>query len=239
MTTSLATFNEKDHLAKIRSTGYWRVNFRPHDFEEQHLATVGECEEMLRSCNVRLRGWDYPLLIDDNRVIGQDWVAFWCDWSGYVEYCRIYQSAQFVHYFVCYEDYERDSGIRGASPIPDTQPRLLNLISTVYTVTEIFQFASRLAAKGLFDSGINMNISLHGTENREISMSRERHLSRDYVCGIPEIEFKGDYNSVEMMGNAAGLARTAAKFFFDRFGMTQFGENAWLEEQKKFLEGRI
>ena len=239
MTISLATFDEKDHLAKIRSTGYWRVNFRPHEFNERSIATVGECEELLRNCSVRLRGWDYPPISDDSRIIGQDWVAFWCDWFGYVEYCRMYQSAQFIHYFVCREDYERNDRANTVRRVSEDSIRVLDLLSTVYTVTEIFLFASRMAAKGLFDSGINMNISLHGTENREISVSRERYLSKDYVCRIPKIEFKDDFDYGEIMGNAAGLARGATKFIFDKFGMDNFGENAWLEEQKKFLDGRI
>ena len=93
--------NTETLLNKIKSRGYWMVEIRPTKFDKLRIPTLSKAQEIIQSCIVTLRGWDYPHLShrDTERTQGVNWVASWADFMGHLEYWRFYQSTQFLHLF--------------------------------------------------------------------------------------------------------------------------------------------
>ena len=91
---AVSVLDVKQRLEKIRSTGYWRVNIRPTKFDKSRIDSLESCWELVNSCKISLRGWDYPRVKEEERISGEDWVQSGTDFDtlGYVELWRFYQS---------------------------------------------------------------------------------------------------------------------------------------------------
>ena len=66
-------------------------------FNESRISTLPECWRIIESCSVSLRGWNYPHVDREGKVNGNDWISSWCEFNGFGEYWRFYQSAQLLH----------------------------------------------------------------------------------------------------------------------------------------------
>lgn len=212
---------------KIESTGYYRVVLRPTQFVNGGKMTLHECDRALSESVVSLRGWDYPHLNSKDKTIKDNCIQYLTKWKHYHEICRFYQSGQFFHMFSFREDYTAGD-----------RERFLSLISTVYTFTEIFEFASRLAARGVFSPLANVQLSLHGLDGRILSDWEYRYFSRDYICHEPSITFAKQIHAESLIARSAELAREAYVHLFHRFGWLDIGNDFMIEDQKKFLERR-
>ena len=81
-------------LDKIHSTGYWRINIYPSVFNQSLISSLTEVREIIDSCVVSLRGWDYPDIERNNITNGQDWIECTSEFKelGHLEYWRFFQS---------------------------------------------------------------------------------------------------------------------------------------------------
>jgi len=230
-------------LEKIKSRGYWEVIIRPTRFEREHLS-LSECIQIVQDCRVVLRGWDYPHISRRHppHVGGVDYVESLTDWNGCKELWHMYQSGQFVHLFGCREDWlgER-TGLLGPSPYADIEPgSVLGVILTLYSVTEIYEFASRLAEKSLFDEAVFLSIILHSMRNRKLMFFESgRFLFDDYVCNIDDLPLDKTINVNELLGRGHELALDHTIWIFERFNWISPPKEILREDQKKFLERRI
>jgi len=230
-------------LEKIKSRGYWQVVIRPERFEKERLKSLGECARLVLECKVVLRGWDYPHVGSrDGLRSGLDYVESLTDWGEYKELSRMYQSGQFVHLFGCHEDWwgERVS-IFGPSEYSQIKPgSVLGILSTLYTVTESYEFASRLAQKNLFDNTIHLSIELHGMMNRKLFIEEfGRNLFHDYVCTINDLPYQRTIAVKEILGQGHDLALDNTFWIFDRFNWHDPPRDVFKEDQKKLLEHRL
>ncbi len=227
--TSRLTGSDTQRLQKIHETGYWRVRIRPTEFRKNLIPSLGDCRTIMRSSLVRLRGWDYPRWAEEEIANGQDWIQGGSDWSSHIEYWRFFQSGQFIHHFAMREDHR---------PYGDT--RFLVIPSTLFTVTEIIEFAARLARHGVFIPGAELSIRLEGTEGRLLQYGWDPYSSADVrCCRVPSVEFEQTYEPTELLGNAPALALTAAKSIFERFNWNEIPDSILVEDQRKFLERRL
>jgi hypothetical protein len=146
-------------LEKIHSRGYWRVVIRPDRYEEARIPSLSACRELVEKARVALRGWDYPYMSPQGPKAGQNWIEEVVDWQyGHIEFWRVYQTGQFVHHFAMREDYEASSqDVKG-----------LDFINTVFTFTEMFEFAARLAARGVLSPRAGFDVGLHNCDGRRI-----------------------------------------------------------------------
>ncbi len=230
-----------ERLNKIHSTGYWRVNIRPTSFEETRIDSLAACREIVEHSSVQLRGWDYPHVDQRELANGEDWVESGADFRGNVEYWRFYQSGQFVHHFACREDHELDPnelppGVHEPSP----SRRYLSILSSLYTITEIFEFTARLASRGVLSPQALISIKLVGTEGRQLFFwDAGRHLSRDYICRIPEMTFSTTYAEAELLAQASELALGTTAWIFERFNWTPVPTGVLARDQRNLLERRL
>jgi len=230
-------------LEKIKSRGYWFVNIRPLKFEEKRITSLAECKKLVKECVVSLRGWDFPHYFRKSEPIsGLDWVESVTDWEEFKELWRMYQSGQFIHFFGCLEDWLGESKTLFGTPrnwkyAPGS---ILSILNTLFRVTEIYEFASRLARKKIFDEGLYLNIELHGMKNRRlIILEPHRILSDDYVCGIKDLPHSKTISIADILGNAHELALDHTIWIFERFNWDSPPKTVLKEDQKRFLERRL
>ena len=227
---------------KIKSKGYWRVEIRPTVFEKLRIATFSEAQELVQSCNVRWRGWDYPHWNADTVQNMPDWVESWVDWSYFIEYWRLYRSAQFIHFFSAHEDHmDLDNVLPIRYPPRPARAGYVSFVSTIYTVTEIFEFASRLAYKDVLRPSAFVSIGLHNMKGHELtSLSASRHLDEGFVYTTDDpIVVEREIPQPELVSSPDDFAADFVVEIFERFNWNNPSRQMLREDQKRLRERRL
>src|ERR1700752_3656587 len=152
-------------VEKIRSRGYWRTNFEP--LVAKQKLRLGECRDIVEKNSVGLRGWNYPhyprRIADDSGLEpGANYYEGWIDWWSHLEFWRMYESGQFLHYVALVEDWQEKDGWMDSREQRIEPKTVIGITgSIVYELTEIYEFLSRLAAAGVYDEGVRTNVSLN------------------------------------------------------------------------------
>jgi hypothetical protein len=157
------------------------------------------------------------------------------------EFWRFYQSGQFIHFLGCIEDWlAEDVTLFGPSKFANIKPHsILDVTNTLYTLTEIYEFASRLAGKNLFDTSLQIDIQLHGMKNRKLSMALtpQRFFRGEYICSISDLPNPPITITVgEIIGGRHDLSLDHALWIFKRFNWNFPNVGILKQDQKKFVE---
>ena len=234
---------KKDLMKTIQSRGYWRINFQPVVIATK-LASLGDCINVVEKSRVQLSGWDYPHFprrrdADSNVESGNNYYAGWIEWNNHIEFWRMYQSGQFLHYIAFTED-GGDSDGWGIIENSNTEPKkYFSIVGAIYKITEIFEFASRLVRENLYDEGVKISISLHNTENRILRMENSsRSLFDEYKTAINEMSFSNSYNKEDLITKPQDLALKAIVYFFDRFNWHNPPIEVFKKDQDTLLNRR-
>jgi len=220
----------KERLEKIKSTGYWRVNIRPVLFEERRIESLERCWEIMELCNVLLRGWDYPAVSEKEKAFGDDYVQSGADFRGMVELWKFYQSGQFIHYFSCLEDYGQEE--------IGTNSRWLGVISTLYRITEIYEFSSRLAVNDVFGNGVIVSIKLEGMKDRELFEPDRPWVWKD-VSKFDKIVVESKLPTLKFIASVHDEAINKTMEIYSHFGLTNYPRILLSGEQQRLLEKRL
>ena len=235
----LTDFYQDVRVQPIKAKGYWEVIIRPTSFEQRRIESLARCSEIVRKSAVYKRGWDYPHLDRNGPTSGNDWVESHYGGDGLCQYWRYYQSGQFVDYFVCREDYELDPDeIRRDLRSLGAAKAYLEILNTLYRVTEIFEFAARLASIGALSSVAEISISLYGTEGRQLVILdwSRAPLMRDYICKIPCILLSWTPDARDLCAQASERALNATVDIFERFNWMNPPKDILRADQEKFLD---
>jgi hypothetical protein len=196
-------------LEKIRGMGHWRVNIRPKLPLKDGLS-FARCQEVVEQSRVSLRGWDYPHLSRRNDEEGGseragDYLEYWCDWHGQVEFWRMYKSGQFVSYSALNDDSEGPHGAGVA----------LSVLDAIYTVSEFLEFAGRFINHMQIE-GVALHMSLIGTRGRQLTVPPMRMPFLDArVTGADAIELARDVSRGDVTNE---IATKVLLELFDHFG---------------------
>jgi len=228
-------------LQKIMSRGYWKVTMHPSVFRQDRIANLIVCQELMEDCKVVLRGWDYPNF--DEPICGQDFIWYETDWQVYKEYWRFYQSGQFVNYFGCQEDWWKETGFASAQARLYNPGEVLEIICSLYRLTEIYEFASRLAQKDVFDEQMSMTIELHGMHGRKLVALDRILFPIEYECEEEHLLFEKAFPVQNLLARASELSLEHALCVFERFNWRHVRSPEIVanlrEDQKKLLERRL
>ena len=232
-------------LTEIKEQGYWCVEFQPLAIDNKRIDSLPKCHEVVKKAWVQLRGWDYPHWPDSNSnkhalYNCNGYIESWTNFGRYKEVWRMYQNAQFVHFFAMKEDYDND-GIFSSSIPPVIPGSSLYVISTVYKFTEIYEFLSRLAQQGIYKEGVRVLIRLHNTINRKLSLEDPGRvgLSTDYKTANPEIKFDNTYTAQDILEKAEHFAFTLIVKTFHQFNWNNPPEMTIKDDQNKLLTRKI
>jgi len=235
------------HLEKIKSRGYWRVNFRPLTADIR-LKTMQECRDIVEKNSVELRGWDYPHFPRRNdEKVGTapagDFFEGWEDWENHKEFWRMYKTGQFLYYRALREDWLDERG--GIFTTPNDKSfkageKIGVLGSLVYEITECFQFLSRLVERGLYEKGVKVHISLVNTKGRELVVDDGARIPFMYArkTEAPELSFEKTYTKEEILNDSKGLAHDIIMQVADSFGWNPAPEQV-AGDQEKLISRRF
>jgi hypothetical protein len=231
-------------LDRIKSRGYWRINFRPKAYEGETIPLL-KCKEAVEKSSVQFRGWDYPHIPhrnDDNGSLlpcGEYYEA-WTDWWNHIEFWRMYKSAQYLHYLALREDWLEASGWdeERAKEIPPLTS--LGVSSTIYQITEIFEFASRLARLGLYKSGMSIDIRLENTRNRALWIDDPRRMPFSYPrqTGASMLQIKRELTVDMLVGGDNNSSLEALIELFEHFEWSP-SKDLIASQQEQVRSGRF
>lgn len=217
-----AALQVADAAAKIKSGPHWRVAIRPSRMTPG-LVAFAAMEKAIAASQVRLRRWPYPSADAARR--GTNWIEAEQGRQGSAEYWRLFRSGQFVHLIAVDEDawVDPDSDSWFHVPRPSVcagNGTFLDITSTVFRLTEVHLFASRLADAVGFGEACQIAIDLHGMRERELANVAPNYLyPTRFVSHIDAIHYEpAAVSLLELRGRAEELAREAAAYVFERFG---------------------
>jgi hypothetical protein len=195
----------------IKQRAHWRVLLEPTTYVQRYPQRKA-ARDAVRESVVHLRGWDFPHFDEGTRHGGNGPIdAGWEHWKD-MEAWRIYVSGQFIHYLSLREDSDRRAFPQGHQPF-------LDMVATVYQLTELFEFASRLVATADFEPSVSVEIQLAGMEGRQlVSGEPLQVMLREYVCPKPAIRIRRTLPVDELRLRPAQQAATAAAELFEWFG---------------------
>ena len=213
---------------------HWRVNFRPGEYDPELIPTLAECFRLVEQTSVRFRGWPYPYLSyqPDERGRLANGVAAWTDNEYATEYWRFYQSGQFLHLFTFEENNPRNRR-------QSRTPCYIDFLDFLYTVTEIFEFATRLCLKELYRGSLEITIELKDIQGFRLwSSDPARRVRREWVSHESELSESWQFPSAELIANSADYALDAAIWFFQRFGWEDPNKDVLRRDQREMLGWR-
>ncbi|MCU7492773.1 MAG: hypothetical protein HF312_17495 [Ignavibacteria bacterium] len=231
-------------LEKIKSRGYWRINFQPLKIDIK-FDLLKECKDIVLKNAVNLRGWDYPhvpLRNDENGAIlkKNNFVEGFEDFGNHKEFWRMYQSGQFLYYRGLREDWfdEDPWKIRYVKEIKPGK-YLGIFMSVIFEITEAYLFLSRLTQSGLYSKGVLLNVSLRNTEKRELwTEYKGMPFVEPRFTGAKDLNFSVQYTKDEVISNPKELAAKLIEQIFDRFGWNP-DPGLIKQSQEELLSGKI
>lgn len=238
---------KKEFLKKIKSRGYWRVNFQPV-VDKIKLPTMETCREIVEKSSVSLRGWNYPHIPNRNDdTTGYapcvNYYEGWIDWENHKEFWRMYKSGQFLHYTVLREDWFDEELLLGSIEREKVAPMAkLNIIgSVIYELTEICEFLARLVRSGLYDEGVVIDISLNNTAGRELWISDPNRgpFFHSYKTGAEIIPFFEQLTKEQILKSPRDLALRIMRFVFENFDWHNPSPDVLRKDQENLLNRLI
>ena len=116
----------------------------------------------------------------------------------------------------------------------------VDILITIYRMTEIYEFAMRLVQKRVYDNGISISITLSGIKNYKLCFcDSSRLLFRPYISSINEIHLDSKLSTEELLAKGHDIALEKAIQVFESFNWLEPPHNIFVEDQKKLLERRI
>ena len=232
-------------LNKIKSRGYWRINFRPLVIEEK--LKLPQCKDVVEKNSIDFRGWDYPHIPrrhgeDTDLVPGNNYYEGWNDWGVHKEIWRMYQSGQFIDYRAIEEDWLREDDWYRGSQFQNIEPHtVLSVIGTVYLITEIFEFLSRLVKTGLYKEDFTVDLRLIKTGQRRLIVfdPMRAPLFGEYMTQIDEIQFSDKYSGEQLIQNTREEALKVIIHIFHRFGWENPPSEIFKNDQEKLITRRL
>ena len=232
-------------LEDIKKKGYWKIRIIPGSARQDRFS-MSKLRDLIGVCKVRLRGWDYPHLDPEHTRNFSEYLQSYCQFLEHYEIWRFYKSGQFIHYFSMKEDwidqiriheilkyYSNESDI-------DPDRKGLSILSTLYSLSEIYEFAVRLASKDVLGSELTISIDLFGLTNRQLFFfDSDRDLFYSYISEEEHFSFQRNLNKDDLISSASELA---LENFLELLHVFQWNDpslDLFQEEQRKFLQRRL
>lgn len=230
---------------------HWRVLFRPQSYERERIPRLADCMRIIGRNQVQLRGWDFPHIShrQEEKGTGTNWVASWSDFMGHLEYWRFHQSTQFLYLGSVRERTEpgwdeklrqqAQSHFRRLGFDAANAPGFFHLHNFIYTVTEYFEFASRLCQAEVYEGSLELSIALRGTEGYVLTTGPDRVWYELHRSPSQDIGNTWTLSTTDLVTKAKDKSLEAIVWFFERFGWMELSPEVLKSEQESFLAGKL
>ena len=214
MTTAAPTVGE-ERVLRIREQAHWRTHIAPPTAERRFGSSL-DARDAARAAAVRIRGWDFPHFQESGDLGGASPVpGGWESWFDLqpLEAWRIMESGQFIHYITLRDDAPAGSRPFGKTPEPSPT---VTLDGIVYQITEIMEFASRLAGRADYGPSMRLTISLSGVRGRRLATGSVQTLPGACAAQQDCIRFERalDVATLASRKHDHGLAAIASVFAY-------------------------
>jgi len=149
-----------------------------------------------------------------------DWIGQEFEWQHYISSWRFYQSGQFTHISGMPVDWRDQSHFWPA----DEQWRpgaWLGVGDTIFTLTEVFEFAARLALSDAGDEQMHISVTVGNLRERLLyvdTQGRWPFIYRPYQASIEKFPYSVELTRSDLVAEPRDLALQAAIELFKRFG---------------------
>lgn len=230
---------------------HWRINYRPHEYIEERIPSLGQCFKIIEKNRVSLRGWDYPHLSNHQKERGQgtNWVASWSSFMGHREYWRFYQSTQFLHLFSVREATEdgwrTKLQTQTASHLShmdhinwNNVPGFISLLNFIYCATEIVEFAARLCQSEVYKGELDITIQLNKIKGFVLTTEWDRVWLEYYSASEDMLGKTWTIDSGSLIADSAQYSLDVVVWFFERFGWLNPTIAVLRKDIDNYLRGR-
>jgi hypothetical protein len=226
-------------LTLVHSEGYWRVRIRPSVFHSAQLRDKDDCHRVVHQSAVTTEGWQYPIASDRLTEQGPDWIGEAASISTFIEYWRFYQSGQFIHHLALREDHMgRLNLFHPQFFIPGRNRKYLAVTASVCMLTDIVEFAARLAYRGVLVPRAIIGIELHKIAGRELTyMMPGRRLPGSFWFKDEVVELGGEYEPEDLISRPADIAVDLSMNLLNRAGW-EASRTLISEDQSRYTASR-
>lgn len=233
-------------IEKIKSKGYWSINIRPVVYKERLIIDRATAKQIVRNAVVELRGWDYPHFSNrqEETYVIPTGVETVFNWENHVEFWRMTKSGNFFHLLALREDRADLSTFSNLwmSSNELEGEKLLGVLGTLYTLTEIFEFAKRLIKQDIFTSNLLIEIKLHDIYKRQLWVDSQGRIPFSYARESQSEEpweSKNEYEIKDFPEKMESNILYLFKDIIDLFGWENPPMDVYRNDLQKFLAGKI
>jgi len=178
---------------------------------------------------VLVQGWfAYPSFSPETLEVGNEWIAGEIEHSdssvSRAERWALFRSGQFVQN-------------RSLDEIPQLGNRV-HVLEILDTTTAAFEFAARMAERGVLSPEAAIVFELRGVDGRELTWPQDVPGDRDAVrpncwCQDEAVSVKGQVAADELKGRRRELALEVALEIYSRFGWSNPPTQRLADEQNR------
>jgi hypothetical protein len=206
----------------IRSRGHWWIVIHPADYVEKRVE-MDRLEPILRRSVVQLRGWDFPHFSDRDPIAWRmKSIAGKTEWQYYREVLRFYCSGQFSYLGGIHEDWFDQVEFPRWGPPAALRERgsLLGVGDALFRMTEVFEFASRLAVTPAGGDAMNIKVEVHNLRDRMLWVDSPNRFPMDheYRADIESYISEDQFAASQLAAGARPLAANWTLELLRRFG---------------------
>lgn len=213
----LSRLGETDILKKIWSKPRWRIRIIPTEFKKARFRDLEQCRQFMVSSCVTIRGWfSFPWFPDEGVESGDEWIAreserFESNRLYWAERSVLFRSAQFIHN-------------RSIQEIPQLGGRV-HVLEVLDVITSVFEFASRMAQRGVLSPAALITFDLYGIDGRMLTWPKDVFgnsdvVLRDLWCPDEKLALVKWLTPAEIESHRRKLALDVALDVFSSFGWT-------------------
>lgn len=207
-----------DVIDTIRSRGYWDVEIRPLPFDADRLG-YENLENVIEGATVRMRGWPVPF-VDNRQPLsrGDDWIGQDIDalMVSHLEAWRLFTSGQFVHLRAVTADWGEANVI---APTSGTE-RIIPVWDILFYLTEIVEFAARLALKAKTPSSVLLRAKLSDMAGRGLVVGQRNRAEffSPYIQQQDVLQAQTNVQADQLVAEPRDVALALARHLLLRFG---------------------
>jgi hypothetical protein len=216
-------------MRKIWSKPRWHIWIRPTQFKKARFRTLDHCREFMVSSYVRVQGcFPYPWFSGDSLESGDEWIAGemdMCDGGvSRVERWALFRSAQFIHN-------------RAFDEIRQLADRV-HVLEILDTATAAFEFAARMANRGVLSPEAEITFTVHGLDGRGLAWPQDVFGGRDAVqqecwCADESFSLSRIVPAAQLEARRREIALDAALEIYSRFAWSDPPKERLVDAQRK------
>jgi hypothetical protein len=205
---------ETDLLRKIWSKPHWHIWIHPAEFKKARFQTPEQCRQFVLSSEVIVAGWfSYPSFSRDALQLGDEWVAGEIEHSerylNRAERWTLFRSGQFT----------QNRSFDEIAQLGDK----IHVLEILDTTTAAFEFASRMADRGVLSSEAIFSFELRRIDGRQLTWPQDVFgnidaAPRDCWCQDETIRIEKQITTNELKTRKRELALELALEIYRKFG---------------------